>query len=217
MSHPQKSLTSFIKKHKIISSIIAIAIIDIIIVVISYFYLGIFTNHDVNLSVPNLQGKNIEEATEILRRNKLKIEVSDSIYLESVAPGCIIEQIPKAESMVKEGRLIYVTIRTFSTKLISMPELRDMSYRQGESLLKSSGIKSIRTEFAPSEFKDLILDTKWNGSTINKGDKIPANATITLVIGDGSLENLMEKQISEEWESSPQEENNYETGTEYFY
>lgn len=193
VSANKKSFIGFIKKHKILSTVAAILLFDILVVVVGYFSLGWFTNHDSNLTVPDLHGLPVEEAAEILHRNNMQMEISDSTYLETVSPGCVNEQTPKAGSTVKEGRLIYVTIRAFSTKLMKMPELRDMSLRQGESLLRSAGFKNIKTQTIPSEYQDLIYDVKWNGSSLYKNDKVPVSATITIVVGDGSLSNVQEE------------------------
>ena len=190
------SLIDFSKRHKIISTIVAIILVDIFLVILSYFALGWFTNHGNKETVPDLSGLDIEKATELLERRNLNIEISDSSYVPSAKPGTVLEQNPEAGAFVKDGRTIYVTIRTYSTKLIKVPTLADMSVRQGESILRSAGVNNIQIQRVSSEFLDLILDAKCNGASIRDGGKIPVDATVTLFVGDGKLSGIVEEDLS---------------------
>ncbi len=182
------SRIGFFKKHPIITTIILLIVFDALFVIFSYQSLGSFTNHDEQITVPDLQGLTPDEAANTLSQLHLQLEVSDSTFIDGVRPGSILEQNPKAGVSIKANRQVYVTIRTFATKLVSIPSsIIDNSVRQGESLLKSMGVKNIRKTTIPSEYADLIYEIKWNGTTLHPGDKIPVNATVTLVIGDGSL------------------------------
>ena len=182
-------MTSFYKKHKILSTVILIALVDILLLVISYFALSVFTNHGNKETVPSLTGMDVEKATEMLDRRNLKIEIADSSYVEGARPGSILEQNPEAGSFVKDGRTIYVTIRTYSTKLVKVPMLTDMSSRQSQSILTALGIKDVRIQSVPSEFR-------CNGASLTEGSKIPVNATVTLFVGDGSLSGIIEEDLS---------------------
>ena len=191
----QNFFKKFYTQHRIISTIIIIAIADCIILIASYLGLGWFTNHNDSITVPELHGLTAEEAANKLAECNLKLEINDSIYVENVEPGHIIEQNPKAGSEVKSNRSVYVIIRTYATKLVTLPAMIDMSARQGESILKSAGIKNVIIETVPSEYADLVYEVKWNGSTLYAGDQIPVSATVTLVVGDGSLSEIIEDSL----------------------
>ncbi len=196
MTDKLNSFVAFCKRHRILTTIALIIVFDIVVIVASYFALGVFTNHGNKETVPNLTGMDIDKATEMLSRRNLNIEISDSSYVANVKPGCVLEQNPAAGSFVKDGRTIYVTIRTYSTKLIKLPSLTDMSVRQGESVLRSAGVKSIRIRRVPSEFQDLVLQVLCNGNSVQDGGKIPVDAEVTLVVGDGSLNGVVEEDLS---------------------
>ncbi len=196
MADKLNTFVAFCKRHRILTTIALIIIVDIIVVVASYFALGWFTNHGNRETVPNLTGMDIEKATEMLSRRNLNIEIADSSYVANAKPGSVLEQNPAAGSFVKDGRTIYVTIRTYSTKLIKLPSLTDMSVRQGESVLRSAGVKSIRIRRVPSEFQDLVLQVLCNGNAVQDGGKIPVDAEVTLVVGDGSLNGIVEEDLS---------------------
>lgn len=179
--------SNFIKRHPIISAIISILIVDILLLVIASFGLGWFTNHNQYQIVPELKGMNVAEAAAKLRQSNLVLEISDSIFEASTSPGNIIIQTPKAGSKIKDNRTIYVTIRSFSTQQVSIPSIVDLSLRQGMSMLQAAGFKNIVVEKIPSEYSDLIYDLKMNGLSLSPGDKVPVNANLTIVVGDGLL------------------------------
>ena len=179
--------SNFIKRHPIISAIISILIVDILLLVIASFGLGWFTNHNQYQIVPELKGMNVAEAAAKLRQSNLVWELSDSVCEASTSPGNIIIQTPKAGSKIKNNRTIYVTIRSFSTQQVSIPSIVDLSLRQGMSMLQAAGFKNIVVEKIPSEYSDLIYDLKMNGLSLSPGDKVPVNANLTIVVGDGLL------------------------------
>lgn len=179
--------SNFIKRHPIISAIISILIVDILLLVIASFGLGWFTNHNQYQIVPELKDMNVAEAAAKLRQSNLVLEISDSIFEASTSPGNIIIQTPKAGSKIKNNRTIYVTIRSFSTQQVSIPSIVDLSLRQGMSMLQAAGFKNIVVEKIPSEYSDLIYDLKMNGLSLSPGDKVPVNANLTIVVGDGLL------------------------------
>ena len=130
---------------------------------------------------------NVEEAATKLQRSNLILEISDSIFEASTSPGSVIIQTPKAGSKIKNNRTIYVTIRSFSTQQVEIPSIVDLSLRQGMSMLEAAGFKNIAVEKIPSEFSDLIYDLKMNGLSLSPGDKVPVNAKLTIIAGDGLL------------------------------
>ena len=115
----------------------------------------------------------------------LEPELSDSIYDDKTRPGTVLEQSPRANTKVKPGRTVYLTVNAFTPKMISVPDLADMSLRQARSTLEGLGIKNIREHYVVSEYRDLVLAVKFNGITLQPGARIPASATVTLEVGEG--------------------------------
>ena len=183
----EKSPQGFIKKHPILFNILLIVAVDFVLLVIAYQGLAWFTNHNQYEIVPDLKGMTVDEATRALATKDLKFEITDSIYTTSVQPGMVIEQVPKAGSKIKNNRAVYATIRCFSAQIVTVPQVVDMSVRQGMSTLNGLGIKNITIEKIPSEYSDLIYELKMNGLPLHAGDKIPVDARLMLIVGDGSL------------------------------
>ena len=66
-----------------------------------------------------------------------------------------------------------------------------MSLRQAQTTLQSLGLTNIKVEKVPSEYSDLVISIRMNGLPLRAGDMIPVNSNITLVVGDGSLQQAM--------------------------
>lgn len=175
-----KSFFGYIVKNILIAIGITIGLIFATLLLIN-----IYTNHGESEKVPNLKGVSLEEATVMLKRHNLKAEIIDSVFLKDKKLGTIIEQNPAPNSIVKPGRSIYLIINSKSVRQIPIPDVRDISLRQAEAMLKSLGINIANVQYAPSEYRDLVLDVKYNGQTLLPGSKVPEGGNIVLIAGDG--------------------------------
>src|SRR5690606_23675554 len=105
-----------------------IALISIVVfVLIAFFTLRYYTRHGENIQVPELKGKQIDEAMALLEQNGFRYQV-DSVYQMDARPGMVIEQDPDAGSNVKENRTVYLTIITRSAPNVAFPNLLEMTF-----------------------------------------------------------------------------------------
>ncbi|MCH5221594.1 MAG: PASTA domain-containing protein [Muribaculaceae bacterium] len=186
-----KKIKEFYKKHPIISHLILIICTGLIMLWAVLIFLDHWTFHGATSIVPDIKHKTYNEASAVLAANGLSIEISDSIYDRTMAPGTIVESWPKAGAVVKEGRMVYVTITAFSPKqvTISMPLTGNVSSRQATSYLRGIGITDVRIENVPSEFVDLVVGARYGDTPLSVGSVIPVTSTVTLEVGTGiSLE-----------------------------
>jgi beta-lactam-binding protein with PASTA domain len=144
-----------------------------------------YTHHGEAETIPDLRGSYVEEAEIILAKKGLYPVVIDSVYVRDKKLGTIIEQIPPAYSTVKSNRPIYLIINSRSVRQVPLPEINDVSYRQADAMLKSMGLSVSNVEYAPSEFKDLVIDVKFHGRSVTPGTRIPEGSTVVLVVGSG--------------------------------
>lgn len=168
-----------------LKNIVIAGIILLVIAAAMLLLLNFYTNHGKSETVPNLRGFTIEEASAMLNRHNLKYEIIDSSYVRDKKLGTVIEQNPAPNTTVKPGRLIYLIINSKAVRQIPLPDLRDVSLRQAEAMAKSLGVNIARVEYAPSEYKDLVLDVKFNGQSLLPGSKVPEGGSVVLVAGDG--------------------------------
>ena len=178
-------IQSFAKQHPIIFNAVLICITALLLTALSFLAMHIFTRHGQSQEVPDLKGKPLREAIEMLEREGLKWEINDSVYNDTFKPGCVIDQSPKAFSAVKAQRTIYLTVTPFSPRLIALPNVKDMSARTGQSMLEGLGFRNIHIEMVQSEFNGLILGVLINGRNVAPGEKILLSSQITLQVGNG--------------------------------
>lgn len=148
-------------------------------------WLGFWTRHGCTVEVPAVRSMPYDQAVAQLENGGLTAVLTDSVYDTRTAPGTVIEQNPKAGTVVKEGREIYLTINAFSPKMVSLPALTDISVRQARSILEGLDIKHITERRVPSDFQDLVLAVRYRGNRLMPGARVPINATIELEVGEG--------------------------------
>ena len=178
-------IQSFAKQHPIIFNAVLICITALLLTALSFLAMHIFTRHGQSQEVPDLKGKPLREAIEMLEREGLKWEINDSVYNDTFKPGCVVDQSPKAFSAVKAQRTIYLTVTPLSPRLIALPNVKDMSARTGQSMLEGLGFRNIHIEMVQSEFNGLILGVLINGRNVAPGEKILLSSQITLQVGNG--------------------------------
>lgn len=166
---------------------ILLAIVVVVIILVSLIaYLKSYTQHGVEVEVSNVRGLAKEDAEAVLDQQGLRLVVIDSTYSEKVPFGTIVEQDPMPDSHAKLGRAVYVTVNASGKRQIPMPNLQDMSYRQAETTLRGLGlIVDTIYDYEPSAFRDLILDVKAHGQSVQPGEKIAVGTKVRLVVGFG--------------------------------
>src|SRR6478609_3422501 len=174
-----------------INLLVAIALL-LLIFFAFFFSLGSITKHDESLPVPDVKGKTLAEATNLLEQKEFNVSVQDSVYVDSLAPLTVIKQSPESEEVVKTNRTIYLTINRATPPLIDMPDLRGFSYRSAQMFLESLGLKTGNISYTPDIARNAVKDQLLNGKTIEPGAKVPMSTAIDLVLGTG----LGETQLS---------------------
>jgi len=175
-----ETLGGFILKNILIAIVIIIALAWSALIYIDYY-----THHNESVTIPDLRGSYVEEAEIQLSKQGLFPQVIDSVYVPGRKLGTIIDQIPAPNSTVKMNRPIYLIINSRQIRQVALPDLSDISYRQADAMVQSLGFTVSSVEYAPSDYKDLVIAVKLRGRTILAGTKIPEGSTLVLVIGNG--------------------------------
>ena len=161
---------------------VGVAVVAVVVLLLS---LRSYTEHGVEMSVPNITGLYLEEAKIILESEGLHIEVIDSTYSNKAPLGTIVEQNPSAESKVKHGRIVYVIQNARMRRPVILPELRDASLRQAETSLRAMGLEVDSVVYEPSTYRDIVLDIRMGDSIISAGSRLEEGSKIVLVVGRG--------------------------------
>ena len=147
--------------------------------------LDAYTRHGQSVEVPKLSGLPVEEASAIASQKGLKCIVVDSDYVKTSIPGRILDQNPPMGQRVKEGRIIYLTINSFSIPLQAVPDVADnSSLRQAQAELLASGFKLDSLVEIPGE-KDWVYGIQYNGRELEREEQVPIGATLALMVGNG--------------------------------
>ena len=175
-----KSKTFFIQ--------IAIAIVGLLVFVFALkFWLGVTTNHNQKIQVPDLQKLSLAEVDRKLKELDLDYKIIDSAsYNPEYPKKSVIEQTPEAGDFVKEKRKIYLTLNPSKYRDISVPDLNGRTKRQASSQLRAMGL-NVGTNFTYVNDigKDVVRGIRFKGKIVNEGDKLPLNSIVDLVLGDG--------------------------------
>jgi beta-lactam-binding protein with PASTA domain len=161
----------------------------LVIITLTIFYLDLYTNHGEKIEVPNFVGQHVSSVQSTIDDLDLQYEILDSIYDPTKPEGTILEQDPAStkltEVYVKEGRIIRFRVSK-KLRLIEMPSLIDKSERFAQSILENRGLKYSITYEETSEADGAVLKQLYKGRTLREGEKVPAGAVITLIVGRNS-------------------------------
>ena len=183
-----KKLQSFDKKDlKFVGwNILWAVVVGILVLVILFFWLKGYTQHGVEIEVEDVTGMSVSEAEIVLANQGLVLDIIDSTYSSKVPFGTIVDQNPKAYSHAKKGRAVYAIINATSRPQVVVPDMHDMSYRQATATLRNLGLNVDTTyDYEPSAFRDLVLDVKSGGKSIEPGTKLAQGTRVRLVVGFG--------------------------------
>ncbi|CAM1333539.1 PASTA domain-containing protein [Tenacibaculum aestuariivivum] len=182
-----KNLFQFIKSKTFFIQI-GIAVVSLFLIVfILQWWLGITTNHDQKIQVPNLHKMSLIEVEKKLNELNLDFIIIDSATYNSDYPKkSVIEQTPDVGDFVKEKRKLYLTLNPSKYRDIEVPNLNGRTKRQATTHLQSQGfIVGEEITWVNDIGKDVVRGLKYNNQKITPGTKLPKKTTITLILGDG--------------------------------
>lgn len=178
---------------KLTSKIIWVNLLLMCVVVLAmaigvWIWLGRYTMHGQEATVPNVRGMSVYEAKRLIEREGLVPLVADSGYNKAMPSGTVLEQTPAKDSKVKPGREILLTINTTRIPTIQLPDIADnSSLREAQARLTALGIRLSPCEYVDGE-KDWVYGVKYRGRNVFGGDRIPIDSELTLQVGSGSFD-----------------------------
>lgn len=175
-----KSKTRFI-----LLNLLAMLIVVVLLPCPVLMWLDDYTLHGQKIQVPDVCGLQIDRAAEVLRNSNLDFEVVDYKYMKGAAEDEVLEQRPTANSAVKEGRKIQLTMNSGNEPTQTIPDIIDnCSLREAEARLRAAGFKLNENIAVPGE-EEWVYGLLSGSDTLRNGMQIPIGSTVTLVIGSG--------------------------------
>ena len=168
-------------KHFLISIGITLVLIWLIMQSLSWY-----TKHNDYIIVPDYRGLYFTDVKSNPEFSNYQFLVIDSIFDADKPKGSILSQDPFPGSKVKKNRMVYLTITSTVPEKTIMPELRDLTLRQAESMLESSGLKLGKLLYIRSFDEDAVQNQLFRGHTITAGTELDKGSIIVLQVGMGA-------------------------------
>ena len=138
----------------------------------AYLTLSLLIKSEDTVVVPNLEGKNVVYALELLTDLGLNTKVKGSEYSPDVPKNHVIFQEPEPGAEIKKGRDIRI-ILSKGTRSILMPNLKGLSIQQARIILEENSLcqGEISSTYSHNLKKDeIIAQTPSVGSMTTRGE-----------------------------------------------
>lgn len=150
-----------------------------------FIFLFIFTRHGQSYPVPSFTGLKHSEVVKLANKYKLRVEVTDSVYILTRKPGSVVEQNPPVGTKVKQNRRILLTINAKNPKKVEMPNIVGVTLRQAKAILDRQGLIVGNLTFVPDIAVNNILEQKLRGKIVEPGTLVAKGSRIDLILGRG--------------------------------
>jgi beta-lactam-binding protein with PASTA domain len=149
--------------------------------------------------LPDITNLSLKEAIEILQKRDLSLKVLAEEYNPSKPPGTILSQSPGPRAKVKKGRIVKVVVSK-GEKIVQVPNLKGVSFRQAELMLGEEGLKVGEINRIPSDSfpEDVVIN-----SSPSFGLSVPSGMSVNLEVSLGAspdtvtIPNLAGKSLKE--------------------
>lgn len=180
--------SEFINKFKskyLWGNLAAMALVVVLLCVGVRFGIDLYTHHGEAISIPDVRHKSFADAERILKDAGLPVEVSDTGYVKNLPPDCVLEQSPAPGEKVKSGHVIYVTINSAHSPVITIPDVIDnSSLREAMAKLTAMGFKLGSPQYIPGE-EDWVYGILVKGRHVVAGDKVSIDDVLIIQVGNG--------------------------------
>ncbi len=167
------------------ANLLAMALVLVLLCLGVKYGIDLYTHHGEKIQMPNLRHKLFADAEHIIDKLGLEIAISDTGYVKTLPPDCILEQSLLPGQIVKSGRIVYVVVNASSTPTLTIPDVIDnSSYREARARLTAMGFKVGDPEYVPGE-RDWVYGIKCKGRLVSTGQRVPVDAFIIIQVGDG--------------------------------
>ena len=179
------------KIRSILLNLLIILVLTGVILFAFFTSLNSITRHGEAIKVPDVTGLASTAAMAKVSSMGLQPVILDTVFYDSLAPLSIVSQTPAASALVKEDRIVYMTVNRAVPPTVQMPNLIGYSLNSATLLLKSFGLHVGTHTYTANLVKDAVVKQILGDSDIVAGTRIPMGTTIDLVIGDGSGSQMM--------------------------
>lgn len=171
-------------KNSFLLNLAVVFTLGVLLYVLFFASLNCITHHGEEVAMPDVRGKKMDSAVTALKTLNFEVLI-DSTYDPTARPLSVLKQMPDTGSFVKRGRTIFLTVNMLTPPKVSMPAIKDLSYRSAEMILRNNKLILGDTTYKPDIATGAILEASMNGKVLSAGDMIPQGSKIDLIIGNG--------------------------------
>lgn len=187
------------KSHKIrntllwisLNIVLMFAIVGIVSFYVMPGWLSDITGHEQRVTVPAVVGLTADEAELLIQEQGLRPMVIDTVFSDGHLPGVVLEQLPEGKLPVKPGRIVYLTINSYTTQEFPFPDIEQLSSRQAISELEDQYYVVDSIILEPYEFDDLVLSVDVVGrdkKAPKVGEMFAKRTHVVLHVGSTTVE-----------------------------
>lgn len=134
------------------------------------------------VTVPDVTGKTVEEATSAIQQAGLQLGKVEESYNNTVESGKVISQDPKANTKKDKDTKINLTISK-GTQEISVPDLAGMTADEAKKALTANGLKY---SAGTAEYSDTVEKDHVIRQDVAAGTKVEKDTVVTYFLSLGS-------------------------------
>jgi beta-lactam-binding protein with PASTA domain len=135
--------------------VLAASLTVAIFTVLCIFLMDSYTLHDSSVKVPDFKGLYAKDLDKFVEDYSVSYKIIDSTSTGDEAKGTIVKQEPDAGSVVKEGRVVYLTVKAIQNEQVRMPNIEGLPIKIASEELEAFGLKPGRR--IPIESSEIIV------------------------------------------------------------
>lgn len=171
-------------------SVIIVIAISFVLLQGTFLWLNAYTNHGVQVEVPNLSNLNLEQAIVKLDESNLEYEIDTSKYDPKYKPYQILDIYPLVGSNVKKGRRIFIRANAKTWKPVVVPNIIGKYKYLAFSQLDLVGLKVSDTIYEPNLAVNTVIKILYKGKEVQPGVTLPRFSPLTIVLAKGLAKNV---------------------------
>ncbi|MBL7942772.1 MAG: PASTA domain-containing protein, partial [Flavobacteriales bacterium] len=190
------SFVKFLKTKEFRKNVLRILLVYVLLAALIWLFLRWYTDHGDFVTVPEVKGTTLEEATTALAERNLDFMVVDSIYSAENEGGTVFFQSPEPESKVKEGRKIFLKVYAL------IPPMETINIEEGEFgnvaviKLKNKGMTVNLKEEENNTLAGAVIRITHKGKRVKSGEQLPRGSDLTVYIGKSSKARVVAPNLS---------------------
>lgn len=174
-------IDNWLIRHRLKRLAVALLILLVLFLIMDNIVMPLSVRLGHGKSVPDITGKPFAEAEKILGDHTFRIILEGEKHDPHFPPGYVVYQNPKPNSIVKNGRRIYV-MTSMGERLVQVPRLTGRSERDAKFIIQSS---RLILEHISLEHSSYYPEGAVAEQSLQEGKEVKVGTPISIVVSLG--------------------------------